>query len=61
PYFFMARTYAREGKSAKALKELEKAINRGLDDPSIIENDPWMATLHPFPEYQRLVNKISGF
>ena len=61
PYFFMARTYAREGKSARALKELEKAINRGLDDPAIIENDPWLASLSPLPEYQRLVNKISGF
>ncbi|MBW6461383.1 MAG: hypothetical protein K0B08_12500, partial [Bacteroidales bacterium] len=58
PYFFMARIYAREGKAPKALRELEKAINRGLDDPAIIENDPWLAPLSPLPEYQRLMRRL---
>jgi len=58
PYFFMARTYAREGKRARALKELEKAINRGLDDPVLILSDPWLATLSTSPEYQRLMKRL---
>lgn len=58
PYFFLAKFYTRQGRYDKALKSLEDAIKRGLDDISLIESDSTLINLTTLSDYPHVVAKI---
>jgi hypothetical protein len=60
PCFFLAKFYTQQGRYDKALKSLESAINRGLSDINLIENDSTLINLSTMPEYQKVVAKIEN-
>jgi len=51
PYYFLAKFYTSQGKYTKALDNLDEAIDRGLDDRALIENDTILVKLVSLPEY----------
>jgi hypothetical protein len=58
PYYFLAKFYSQQGRYDKALKSLEGAIDRGLADINLIENDSSLVNLTTMSEYQKVVDKI---
>ena len=58
PYFFLAKYYTQQGRYDKAMKSLEDAIDRGLADRSLIENDSTLVNLTTMTEYQRVMLKM---
>ncbi|MCK9399959.1 MAG: hypothetical protein M0Q51_08210 [Bacteroidales bacterium] len=58
PYYFLAKFYTKQGRYDKALKSLEAAIDRGLSDINLIENDSILVNLIMIPEYQQVVAKM---
>jgi hypothetical protein len=60
PYFFLARYYTSMGKYSKAMTYLHEAVDRGLDDPALIEGDTVLVRLTTLPEYQTVAARIGN-
>jgi len=58
PYYFLAKYYTRQGRYEKAIKLLEDAIDRGLSDKNLIENDSTLVYLTTLSEYQKVAMKL---
>lgn len=58
PYYFLAQFYTSQGKYSKALGYLKEAVNKGMDDPALVENDTILKQLTVLPEYQAIEAKI---
>ncbi len=58
PYFFLSRYYTEAGKHTKALEYLNKAIDKGLDDPALIERDSTLVRLTGLAEYENIIRRI---
>jgi len=54
PYFYLAKYFTGQGKYSKALSYLQLAVDKGLHDPALIENDTVLVRLVSLPEYQRI-------
>lgn len=59
PYFFLAGHYARGQKFSKAMEALNKAVRNGLEDAALIGADPSLALMKGFPEFDRLLARLS--
>jgi hypothetical protein len=58
PYFYLAKYYTRQGRYDKAMKSLEEAVNRGLSDKNLIENDSTLVNLTTMTEYQKVLARL---
>jgi tetratricopeptide (TPR) repeat protein len=58
PYFYLAKYYTSQGKYPKALNYLKEAVDKGLDDPALVEGDTVLVRLTYLPEYQPIGARI---
>src|SRR5262249_6894712 len=58
PVLLLADTHAAAGNRRLALKDLQEAVGRGLQDRAVIENDPLLQILKGEPDFQKLLEKL---
>lgn len=59
PLLLLADTHAAAGNRRQAIKDLQEAIRRGLNDVSVVESDPGLQSLRGDPEFQKLLEKMA--
>lgn len=59
PLYNLACVHASAGRNLAALDALEAAIDKGLDNPSLVRQEPLLATLAGNPRFERLIGRIS--
>jgi dienelactone hydrolase len=60
PALLLAETYALRGDRKRACKNLREAVKRGLKNPDVIEQDANLQSLHPDPEFRRIVADLKA-
>jgi predicted esterase len=58
PMLLLADTHAAEGKRKQAIRDLDEAVKRGLNDAEVIESDAKLQTLKQEAEFKALVQKL---
>jgi len=58
PYYFSAVYYTRYNKYDKAIENIHQAVNFGLEDPTILQNDPVLQLLTGEPEYNAILDYL---
>jgi predicted esterase len=58
PFLLLAETRAAGGDRKQALKYIREAMQRGLANPDVLENDANLQVLRQDPEFQRLVESL---
>ena len=57
-YYFSGMYYAYYGRNDNAVKSLRQAVKNGLQDPSLIENEPILSNLSGHPGYKTLMQQL---
>jgi predicted Zn-dependent protease len=58
PVLLLADTHAAEGKRKQAIRDLDEAVKRGLNDAEVIESDAKLQSLKQEAEFQTLLQKL---
>ena len=57
-YYLLARAWAARGIKNKSLDALAKAIELGLHEKKMVEEDPFLMPLQNEPRYKNLLRKL---
>lgn len=60
PVLLLADTHAARGNRRLAIKDLQEAVRRGLNDLSVIESDPQFESLKGEPDFRKLLSGLEG-
>lgn len=59
PLLLLADTHAAAGNKKQAVKDLQEAVRRGLNDAAVIESDPHLQLLKGDPGFQKLLDGLA--
>jgi hypothetical protein len=54
-HYFVAKMYAKDGRTELALQYLRKALEEGFKDKDKLNKDPEFATMRDTPEFKQLL------
>ena len=58
PLIQLARVHLATGHQKQAFHELQRAVDKGLHDPKVLDDMPEFATIREDPKYKSLVQKM---